>query len=83
MEKPIVCVVFSISYNDTTPSVCLFDGEVRVPAKGVKKGLILRDLENLTKSDNRLFVLGILGIGIKPRPLERTCSEVGSRGMAA
>ena len=59
MEKPIVCVVFSISYNDTTPSVCLFDGEVRVPAKGVKKGLILRDLENLSKSDNGIFMVGI------------------------
>ena len=45
-----------------------------------KKCLILRDLGNLSKSDNRLFVLGILWVGMKPRPLERTRSEVGSRG---
>ena len=46
----------------------------------LKKCLTLRDLENLSKSDNRRFVVGILGVGMNPRPLERTRSEVGSRG---
>ena len=46
----------------------------------LKKMLILRDLENLSKSDNRFFMLRCLGVGMKPRPLERTRSEVWSKG---
>ena len=41
--------------------------------------LTLRDSENVSISDNRLFMLGTLGVGMKPRPLERTCSDVRSR----
>ena len=134
MGKPIVYVVCGIFYYDTLPFVCLLDGEVRVPAKGVealeflfgevrvcgchgevlvrlmycssvgledkggiqsdltlneclggsvlflKKCLILRDLENLSKSDNRFFMLRCLGVGMKPSPLERNRSEVWSKG---
>ena len=33
MGKPIIYVVCGIFYYDTTPFVCLLDGEVLVPAK--------------------------------------------------
>ena len=46
----------------------------------LKECLILRDLENLSKSDCKFFKLDILGVGMKPRPLERTHSEVWSKG---
>ena len=36
MGKPIVYVVCRIFYYDTTPFVCILDGEVRVPAKGAE-----------------------------------------------
>ena len=45
----------------------------------LKECLILRDLENLSKSDIRFFMLSILGVGMKPRPLDRTRSEVWSK----
>ena len=36
MGKLIVYVVCRIFYYDTTPLVCLLDGEVHVPAKGTE-----------------------------------------------
>ena len=36
MEKPIIYVVCGIFYYDTTPFICLLDGKVCVPAKGVE-----------------------------------------------
>ena len=36
MEKPVVYVVCDIFYHDTTPFICLLDGEVLVPAKGAE-----------------------------------------------
>ena len=46
----------------------------------LKKCLILRDLENLSKSYSRFFMFGVLGVGMKLRPLLRTRSEIWSRG---
>ena len=110
MEKHIIFVVCDIFYYDTTPFVCLLDGEVLVSAKGAealkflfrevrvcgrverqvlgvmycscltledKSGVqsfewvferewLLTDLENLSESDNTLFMLGILEVVMKP-----------------
>ena len=36
---------------------------------------ILRDLENLSKSDSRFFMFGILGVGMKPRPVSLASAD--------
>ena len=71
LVRVMYCSSLGLEDKGGVQSDLSFNGGLGGNGLFLKTFLILRDLENLSKSDNRLYVLGILGVGMKPRLLVR------------